>query len=88
MIRRLKAIVAGIVDGLTGTVKNVTSNWEAITILSLSGIGLTKVLTELPFQIMLPLWLEGIIASSAILPVVSVFTILMLVASMKWRLGL
>ena len=48
---------------------------ETITILTLSSIGLTSLLSEIPFYYTIPMWIE----SPMVIPVVSVLCILALV---------
>lgn len=64
-------------------VTETVSNAEAVTILVFSSIGLTSVLTELPFHITVPMWIEA----PLIIPFISTLTIFLLVLCIQWRTG-
>lgn len=59
----------------------IITNLESVVILSLSAIGLTTLMAELPFHFAVP----AIIDAAMIVPVLSVFIILGLITIMQWR---
>ncbi|MCK9429379.1 MAG: hypothetical protein M0R17_05205 [Candidatus Omnitrophica bacterium] len=77
-IKRLfKQVISKIVD----IFKDLFNNFESVIILTLSGIGLTTLLVQVPFMITLPLWIEA----SMVIPVIAVLIITFLVTIMQWR---
>ncbi len=88
MFAVIKGIVAGIKDTIINTIKNIITNIESVIILTFSAIGITSVLSTLPFTMTVPLWVESSITVPFVLPVVSIFTIAGLVTIMKYRMGL
>lgn len=88
MLGFLIGVFQGVADAVVSTVKSIVMNPEATAILTLSAVGTTAVVSELPFTMALPLWLESAIVVPMLLPVMSVMFITGLVLIMKWRLSL
>jgi uncharacterized protein (DUF983 family) len=88
MLDFLIGVCQGVADAVVGTVKSIVANPEATAILTLSAVGTTAVVSELPFTMAMPLWLESAIVAPMLLPVMSVLFITGLVLIMKWRLSL
>jgi len=63
-------------------VLDIIHNWEALILLSLATIGLTKLLVELPFYIYLPLFVESIWVA----PIVATLIVILLVKILEWRM--
>lgn len=55
-------------ERIKNTVKDISDNAESITLLSLSGIGLTSLLSKIPFLIKIPSFLNPV----TVIPVLSV----------------
>ena len=87
MLKFIKSVIKGIKDAVIETAKSIVYNFEAVIILTLSSIGLTFLLSELPFMISIPLWIELAVTTQMILPVLSVLIITGLVMLMNWRLS-
>lgn len=87
MLGFIKSVIKGIKDAIVETVKSIVCNFEAVIILTLSSIGLTFLLSELPFMVAIPLWIELLVTTQMILPFLSILLITSLVLLMKWRLG-
>ena len=83
----IKSVIKGIKEAIVETVKSIVYNFEAVIILTLSSIGITFLLSELPFMISIPLWIELLISTQMIIPVLSVLLITGLVMLMNWRLS-
>lgn len=62
-------------------VKGCWNHAETISILTLSSIGLTSLLSELPFAYTMPMWIE----SPMVIPVISVLLIILLVKLAEHR---
>lgn len=88
MLDFLIGVCQGVVEAIASTVKSIATNPESTAILTLSAVGTTAVVSELPFTMTLPLWLESAIVAPMVLPVMSVLFITGLVLIMKWRLSL
>ena len=88
MLDTLMSVLVGIKDAVLGAIKSILANPESVVILTLAAVGTTAVLSELPYMVMVPLWLEAAIVTPMILPVISVGLIAGLVYIMKFRLGL
>jgi len=82
----LVGICRAIVQTVTDAIKSIVKNPESVTILTLSAVGLTAVVSELPFTISLPLAIEAVIAAPMVIPVLSIMSIAGLCMFMKWRL--
>lgn len=81
--RFLGRVVRTITRTIVRAVKEVITNIEAVTILSLATVGTAAVLTELPFHFAVPVIME----STMVIPVISVLFILALVSIMELRLA-
>jgi len=62
-------------------VKGCFRHAEAITILVLSSLGVNALLSEIPFYLTLPMWVE----ITMVIPVISVILIMILTRSATWR---
>ena len=85
MLRFMKSIFSGIKDTIITTVKDIIFNIEAVVILCLASVGITFLLSELPFIISVPLFIESIIVIPMVLPFISIMIITGLVFLMNWR---
>lgn len=81
----IKSIIKGFKDSIIKTVTNIFGNFEAVILLTLASIGLTFLLSELPFIISIPLFIESLIVVPLILPVISASIITGIVVLMKQR---
>lgn len=70
-------------NSIKGMVLDVISNAEAAVILTFSAIGLTTILSELPFHYALPAFIDA----AMVFPVISIFIIFALVTLMSWRMA-
>lgn len=87
MFTFIRGVVEGIKEVVVKTVKNIIENIEAVTLLSFSAIGVTAVLSELPFTVAMPLFIESLLVTPMILPLLSITIITALVMIMQYRLG-
>lgn len=63
-------------------IKELVQNSAAVAVLVGATIGFTKLATELPFYIELPLWIEA----SMVAPMIGLITVLALLQLAKWQL--
>lgn len=84
----LIGFVAGIKQVLWNSVTNILGNIEAVILLSFAAIGITAMLSELPFTIALPMFIEYLLVTPMIIPVISITLVTLLVMTMKWRLNI
>lgn len=84
LFRFIGRVIKKIVHTVINAVKEIVTNIEAVTILSLATVGTAAVLTELPFHFAVPVIME----STMVIPVISVLLILALVSIMELRLAL
>ncbi len=68
-------------DKVTALVRSFYQHTEAIVVMLLASLGLNALLGELPFYMLLPLWIEA----PMVIPVLSVIGIGLLVRSAAWR---
>ena len=74
-------IIANALMGILNTILEIKDNWEATVILLFSSIGLAYTLGNLPYVLLLPVWMEA-------LPIiVSVGGVWILTRSIKHRLS-
>lgn len=76
-----KKVFCAAKDKVVDFVEGCYHHAEAITILTLSALGLNALLGELPFLIALPMWVEA----ALVIPVISVLLIAGLTRSAEWR---
>lgn len=60
---------------------DVHNNIEPAIILIFGSIGATALLSEIPFHIILPIWIE----TTMITPILGILIIIILINVMKWR---
>lgn len=88
---RLRGWLAEFAGGFWQTVKSLpgyaVANWEAVSILLLASFGATWLLAELPFMLYIPLWMEGVLASDMVRPLLSVIIVWSLVWNIKRRIS-
>jgi hypothetical protein len=78
----IKRLFMSALNSIKGIVIDLFKNAEAAVILTFSAIGLTTILAEIPFHYALPAFIDG----ALVLPVISIFIILILITSMQWRM--
>lgn len=76
-----KRAVRSAAKTVVGFAVGVARHAETITVLSLSAIGANVLLSELPFYVALPMWIEG----ALIIPVLSVLIVSMLIKAGEFR---
>lgn len=88
MIRKICSFIGRVFMTAIRTVKDwivaMFSNIEAVLILSLATIGTAALLTEIPFYVAIPIWIE----SMMVIPVLSAMIVLTIVVIMERRLSL
>lgn len=84
-LRKVKQFAINVIVKVkNNTIKFIKDVWhhaEAATILVFASLGLTGALSELPFVLMLPMWIEA----TMVIPVISVIGICLLLKSSEWR---
>lgn len=70
-------------NSIKGMVIDLVSNAEAAVILTFSAVGLTTILSELPFHYALPAFIDA----AMVFPVISILIIFALVTLMSWRIS-
>lgn len=68
----VKEIAVAAKDHIVNFVKGFAQHFESISVLTLSSLGLSGLLAEIPFYVALPMWVEA----PMFIPVVSVLIIL------------
>lgn len=81
MFKFIKKTVRKAVTKTIDFVKGAFRHAEATTILTLSAIGLTGLIGEMPFVYALPMWVEA----PMVIPVASVLAIILLIKSAEFR---
>ena len=88
MIRRILNFLKNMCLSAFRTTKNIVidmfNNAEAVILLSAASIGFTAILTEIPFHITVPMWIDA----PMVLPFMSVLIVLTIVTIMEKRLAL
>lgn len=79
-----KKVVANAFKTIGRFVKELTSNAAGVALLAGSAVGFTKLATELPFQMAMPLWIESMMVA----PVIGVMTVFLLVHVMRLQLSM
>ena len=82
-LKWIKRLFMSALNIIKGVVLDLFHNAEAAIILTLSSIGLTTILAELPFHYALPAFIDV----SLVIPVIAILTILLLVTLMSWRMS-
>lgn len=81
MFQFIKKLFKAVVKTITSWFKETVNNAEATVILITASLGLTAIISELPFIIALPLWMEA----TMVAPILSILTILFLIQIIKFR---
>jgi len=79
--RFISKVIASTFKNIIKTVKDLIVNIDSIALLTIAAIGMTKILSDLPFSYSLPLWIE----TPLVIPIISVFTIYILTQIITWR---
>ena len=77
----IKRMFMSALNSIKGMVIDLISNAEAAVILTFSAIGITTILSELPFHYALPAFVDA----AMVLPIISIFIVLTLITIMSWR---
>lgn len=77
----IKDIVKGAVKVIKKTFIDIFNNVESVIVLGAASIGATAIISELPFMIATPMWIE----STMVIPVASIILVLGLVSLAVWR---
>jgi uncharacterized membrane protein YhdT len=81
LLELLKRFIRKVWDKAKSFVASLYHEWESVTILLLATTGLSHIISELPFLISLPLWIE----STMVAPVLAVAIVWGLVEIIEWR---
>lgn len=81
--RWIGKVLRAAVRHIFGFIKDVSKNAAGICILAGAAVGFTTLAVQLPFQIAMPLWIEGLMVA----PVLGIMTVFVLVQLMKLQLG-
>lgn len=84
LIRFIKKVAVSAFKAVANFIKETFNNAAGVAILAGSAIGFTKLATELPFYIEVPLWIE----STMVAPVIGIFSVMALVHLMRLQLKL
>lgn len=79
-----KKVAVSAFKAITSFVKDTADNIAGVVLLAGSAIGFTKLATEIPFYIQLPLWIE----STMVAPVIGVASVFLLVHLMRFQMKL
>lgn len=79
----IKNVAIAALNTLKDFVQDIVQNAESTVILITSAVGVTAILTELPFHYALP----AIIDAPMVIPFVSTMVVLSLVLLMQWRMN-
>jgi len=82
-INWLKKVIMSALNSIKNLFVETVQNIESVVILSFSAIGLTTILSEIPFHYALPAFIDA----PLIIPVIAVLTILLLITIMQMRIN-
>lgn len=80
----IKKVVISAFNAVKSFVKDTADNAAGVVLLAGSAIGFTKLATEVPFYVQLPLWIE----STMVAPVIGVASVFLLVHLMRFQMKL
>ena len=81
MFKFIKKVFKTIVNTVIGFFKETVNNAEASIILIAASFGITALVSELPFMIALPMWVE----LTAVAPLISIALVMILIQIIKVR---
>lgn len=84
LMQFIKKVVISAFKAVANFVKETVNNAAGVAILAGSAIGFTKLATEIPFYMELPLWIE----STMVAPMIGIFAVVALVHLMRLQLKL
>ena len=82
MFRFLKKILISAFKTFTNFVKSLYNNAAGVCLLAGSAIGFTKLATELPFIVSMPLWIEA----TMVAPIIGIASVFILIQLMNLQL--
>ena len=77
----IKDVAVAAKNRVVSFVKGLYHHTEGIVIVLLATLGVNVIYSQAPFLYTLPLWVEA----TMVIPVLSVFTVFLLIKAMEWR---